>query len=353
MTASVLVMTSIWETRFQTHGLWSVLDQVRGQLADLETPTAVEGADSLSRLQWLAALLEAHRNAEDVRGYTPTMLAGVQSQFAANIQTNLAQYVNDPEANQTFLRTAADQVDSVVDHMGAWPPLPAKGATIAAGQAAAAFEKSTKAALETLEQERDAAIEEVATLKATVADNTKALQDALTKFETDSDAALEAKLDESAQAHLDRVSSTLAKIEADGSAGADRLASLTKMEGEGKKVLESLANRAVAKDYRKAALNKAVGGWIWDLLGLAVGGVPLVMLLIHFFKVDDRNATTESLTLARIGISLAAVGLASLCFRRGSTNHAESRRAKRADLRLTTVHPFMALVTYPWVVERA
>ena len=158
----------------------------------------------------------------------------------------------------------------------------------------------------------------------------------------DSDAALEAKLDESAQAHLDRVSSTLAKIEADGSAGADRLASLTKMEGKGKKVLESLANRAVAKDYRKAALNKAVGGWIWDLLGLAVGGVPLVMLLIHFFQVDGRNATTESLTLARIGISLAAVGLATLCFRRGSTNHAESRRAKRADLRLTTVHPFIA-----------
>lgn len=335
-------MSSIWETRLQAHGLWSVLDQVRVQLADLETPADVDGADSMSRIQWLVEVLDGHRNNEDVRGYTPSMLANVQSQLSTSIQANLAQYVSDPDANQTFLRTAAEQVDSVLDQMGTWPALPAKGAAIAAGQAAAAYEKTTKAALETLSQERDEAIEQVAALKATVAEQTKVLQDALTKFETDSGTALEGKLDESAQSHLDRVSKTIAKVESDEVTGAERLESLTRMEGEGKKVLESLANRAVAKDYRKAALNKAVAGWIWDLLGVAVGGVPLVMLLIHFFQMDGQDTTTQSLTLTRIGISVAAIGLATLCFTRGSTNHVESRRSKRADLRLTTVHPFIA-----------
>jgi len=331
---------TIWETRFQAHGLWSVLEQVRGQLSDLSTPASGDGADSLSRIQWLVELLDAHRGTEDVRGYTPTMLANVQSQLAANVQANLAQYASDPDANQTFLRSAADQVDSVLDQMGAWPPLPAKGAAIAAGQAAAAYEKSTKAALEKLNEDRDAAVAAAESLKTTVVEQTTTIKAALAKFETDSDAALEAKLNEVAQSHLDRVASTIEQIDSDRSTAADQLAALTKMEGEGRKVLQSLANRAVAADYRKAALNKAIAGWVWDLLGVAVGGAPLVMLLIHFFQVNE--ATTESLWLARIGISIAAVGLATLCFHRGSVNHAESRRAKRADLRLTTVHPFIA-----------
>lgn len=333
---------SVWETRFQAHGLWSVLDQVHGQLADLSTPAGGDGADSLSRVQWLVELLEAHRGTEDVRGYTPTMLATVQSQLAANVQANLAQYVTDPDTYQTYLRTAADQVDSVLDQMAAWPPLPAKGAAIAAGQAAAAYEKSTKAALDTLTEERDQAIAAVADLKATVAEQTSAIAAALAKFETDSGAALEEKLDEAAQSHVDRVASTVGQIESDRSVAAEQLASLTKMELEGRQVLESLANRAVAKGYRKAALNKAIAGWVWDLVGVVVGGAPLVLLLIHFFKVDGDDASTESLWLARVGISIAAVGLATLCFHRGSVNHAESRRAKRADLRLTTVHPFIA-----------
>lgn len=333
---------SIWETRFQAHGLWSVLEQVRGQIDELPTSIGGDGADSLSRIQWLVELLDAHRGNEDVRAYTPTMLANVQNPLAANVQVNLAQYVADPEANQTFLRTAADQVDSVLDQMGAWPPLPAKGAAIAAGQAAAAYEKSTKAALASLSEGRDGAIAAVADLKATVAEQSAAITAALAEFATDSKTALGSKLDETAQAHLDRVASTIAQIELHQSAAAENADALDRMDQEGRRVLESLANRAVAKDYRQAALNKSVAGWVWDLLGVLVGGAPLVLLLIHFFQVDGAEATTQSLWLARIGISIAAVGLATLCFHRGSVNHAESRRAKRADLRLSTVHPFIA-----------
>jgi len=77
--------------------------------------------------------------------------------------------------------------------------------------------------------------------------------------------------------------------------------------------------------------------------GLGIGGGPLILLLIHFFQVEPGAGTTStSLTLSRVGISIAAVGLAALCFRRGTSNHKEARRAKRADLRLSTVHPFIA-----------
>jgi hypothetical protein len=70
--------------------------------------------------------------------------------------------------------------------------------------------------------------------------------------------------------------------------------------------------------------------------------VPLGLVLYHFLTVTNIGDNLAALTLSRVGVSAAAVGIAALCFHRGSQNHKESRIAKRTDLRVRTVRPFLA-----------
>src|SRR5690242_13184940 len=114
-------MDSIWKTRFRNHELWSVVGQFDAAVKEIELPSEVDQADSLARLQWLDEQLQAHRGAEDVNGYAPTMLENVKRQLEGNVQPQVAQFNADPATHQSSLRAAADQVDSVLDQMATWP----------------------------------------------------------------------------------------------------------------------------------------------------------------------------------------------------------------------------------------
>lgn len=334
-------MSSVWETRFQNHALWSLVDQLQDQLEQVAAPEDVDGADSLSRLQWVMGVLEAHRTNEDARGYTPTMLDTIQQRLSSSVQNNLAQYLADPTTYGSYLRTAADNVDAVLDQMGSWPPLSSKGAAIAAGQAAAAYEKTSKAALSELVKARDKLNTDLKSLAAEVAAEKAELDALRTRYEENAGTAITGKLDELTESFNDSVDATVnGAADALKSAESSRSA-LEQMESEGRTILEAVANKAVAHDYRENARNKSVAGWVWDGIGLVIGGTSLTLLLVHLFD-KDAGTTTTSLALTRLAVSIAGLGLAALCFQRGSNNHLEARRAKRADLRLSTVRPFIA-----------
>jgi len=304
-------MGSIWETRFTNHPLWALINQITSELEGLAFPDDMDLADSLSRLQWLTETIKAHQQ-EDPRRYSTAMLDNVHIRIAANVQPHLSHYAQDPEGCAHHLRTAADGVDTVLEQLGTWPALSPTGAAQAAGRAYSQYETSVKCSLEALQADRDQLrrqIEEV------------------------SDAT------EHYRANLDDLEETLMSAVL----GATRdLASLAEMRGQGAIVVAALTQRAVADNYGKNARNKALAGWTWDVVGLAAGGVPLGILLANLLGSDSMILASTTVTLTRLGVALAAVGLAYFCFTRGSVNHRESRRAKRADLRLRTVHGFVA-----------
>lgn len=336
-------MPTLWESRFNNHALWPLVDQVNGQLQDLVTPTDVDGSDALARLYWVVELLRAHHENEDGQSYTPTMLDNVQRALAGNVQVQIGQYLADPDANVAYLRSAADQIDTVLDQMGSWPGLTPRGQAQAAGRAYARYVEATKSALESLSTERDELSAAVQQIHQEVESERAALQQAKASFEETSDAQVKAHLEELTGRYQDVVADSVDSVQRSAAQAQEQKAKIVALTEQGSNIVAVVAQKAVADDYRKNARNKSIAGWIWDLAGLGVGGVPLILLLVHFFNVEPAAGTTSaSLTLSRVGISIAAVGLAALCFRRGTSNHKEARRAKRADLRLSTVHPFIA-----------
>jgi hypothetical protein len=334
-------MGSIWETRFNNHPLWALINQITGELEGLVFPDDADLADSLSRLQWLTETIKAHRQ-EDPRRYSTGMLDNVHIRIAANVQPHLSQYAKDPDGFAPYLRTAADGIDTVLEQLGTWPALSPKGAAQAAGRAYSQYESSVKCSLEALQADRDRLHRQLDGIREAAAAESATMTKYKRELEKEIKDSLETRVSDATEhyrANLDGLEETLVAAVL----GASRdLASLEEMQGRGANVLAALTQRAVADNYGKNARNKAFAGWTWDILGLAVGGVPLGLVLVHLFRSDSTVLASTTLTLTRLGIALAAVALAYFCFLRGSVNHRESRRAKRADLRLRTVHGFVA-----------
>lgn len=323
-------MTGIWDSRVQSHSLWPVVEAISTDLNSLSVPEGDASADALSRLQWMIETLKSHRDVEDARGYTSGMLDRTLAALSAGVQVSVAQYVSDPATYSSSLTVAADQVDAVVESMATWPQLTQRGTAIAAGQAAAQYERSSKASLEELRiltegvkaQLDDLASQNAGFRAKEQEDNAKEFADWIAEKSRSVD-DLTARLSDSA-------------TEADMIAGR-----LREMEDQGSNIVSALARKAVANDYARYARNKSVGGWIWDGFGVVIGGAFGWLLLQHLF---DEGAPTDTvqLGLTRLAVSITGLGLAALCFRRGSQNHAEARRAKRAHLRISTAPSFMA-----------
>ena len=262
-------MGSIWETRFNNHPLWALINQITGELERLVLPDDVDAADSLSRLQWLVETIQDHRQ-EDPRRYSTRMLDNVHIHIAANVQAHLAHYARDSDGCAPDLRAAADGIDAVLEQLGTWPALSPKGIGQAQSVTITAYKRE-------LEKEIKDSLE-------------KQVSDAMQNY----------------RAHLNELEETLMTA----ALGASRdLASLEEMRSQGANVLAALTQQAVADSYGKNARNKAFAGWTWDLMDSTVGGVPLVILLTHYFSSDSSVLATPAITLTRLGIAFTAIGL--------------------------------------------
>lgn len=321
-------MSSSWNARLRSHAIWPIVDAIRSAIAIDRMPADSDLADAVSRLQWLVEVLAEHHDVEDARPYSVGMLDRVQSGLT-NIQTNLAQYETDPETYRSSLQVAADQVDLVLDGMNGWPQLTARAAAISAGIAASNYEKASKAALADLESRVSGLSEASDSLKT----------DFATFLETQR-AEDEESFESFINSEKTKLSELAEQLAGDAAVGREKKDQLDSMEQQGRKVLEAVATRAVARDYAENARNKAVAGWIWDVLGLLVGALSVGFLLYHLFA-NDAPTGSVPLALTRLAVSIGGVGIAALCFHRGSGNHAESRRSKRAHIRLSTAGPFM------------
>ncbi len=214
--------------------------------------------------------------------------------------------------------------------MASWPPLSQKGNAISAGQAAAAYEKAAKAALDDL-------TDRVAKLDAALGDLVSQSESSAKAQVRANDAAIQALIDDTRQSAT-KMGETIEELRVDAEATLGRMKDL---EGQGDNIVARIASKAVADDYAADARRKAAAGWVWDLFGVGIGLVFGGLLLQHLFASD---APTDSvpLGLTRLAVSIGGLGLAALCFARGRGNHVEARRSKRAHLRLSTAGPFVA-----------
>ncbi|POY15249.1 hypothetical protein C3476_25210 [Mycobacterium kansasii] len=364
------------------------------QLDSIDLPTDPQMATAYNRIVRLIATVEAYRDAENNKDlFTNTMLQSVYNAITQYVINQLAQYVQDPATYPTHLTSAAENVDSVYDELAKWPALSTRGRAVAAGQAAAQYAEASADALakfseqvneigekvtalrariddelaqvqtardETVEQLQEKTNTEIESLRSQVVDLENSISEHTKRLETLTDStenSLEAKLEEFGEWSKEQVDERIGdeikaiRNESDSAvartkAGLEEVQTLhretEKLTKQTRNLVQSFAERAVADDYQKNARNKSAAGWFWDILGFIAGAVPLSLVLYHFLTVTNGPDSIASLSLMRVGISVAAVGVAALCFHRGSQNHKESRLAKRTDLRVRTVHQFLA-----------
>ncbi len=333
-------MASKWESRFRNHGLWQILETVEEMLSDAKLPKESEGREALHRLHWIVELLKSHKSADDVRGYTPMMLDAAARPFEGDLFTNLQQYAVDPKTYARSLLAAADSVDNVLDGMANWPSNP-RGAAIAAGQAFAAYERSVTKAMSELNDSRTITSEGLSELSSEIQEEREAISTLRADFESTADDSISKAIAEAEDKYLERTADSVDEIRERLERSKVLIQQLEEQSTRGNRLVEAIGKKAVAQDYRTNARNKSFSGWVWDSIGLVIGGASLLLLLRHLFDEGAREVDT-SLALTRVAVSIAGVGLAALCFARGRDNHAESRRSKRADIRLSTVTSFVA-----------
>ena len=98
----------------------------------------------------------------------------------------------------------------------------------------------------------------------------------------------------------------------------------------------------VATDYGRYARNKTVAAWMCDVGAAAVGAVGIAAILWYLFTHPDLANQDVGLSLTRLGASLGTLGVATLIGKRGTQHHREARAAKRTELALRQVHPYIA-----------
>lgn len=325
-------MANAWETRFNNHTLWSTVVQITETLNGIEAPVDPDAAADLRRLRLIVETLAQHRKEGPLR-YTNGMLDRVYSTLSPSIPTWLEQYRSDAVANAASLRSASDGAEPVLEQMATLPSLTPKGAAIAAGKAAKGYQAASQTALARMQNDITKFQAAVRGLDEKVAAIAEETADGLEKQASD-------VVDQILREQESRWKASLSAVDVALEDAQTEVREIQKLHAESGRIASAVARKAVANSYQKNAFNKALGGWFWDVVGTIIGSIALGTLLYHLLTATGE--TSMPLATTRLAVSIGGLGLAALCFRRGSGNHLESRRAKRADIRLSTVNAFVA-----------
>ena len=339
---------TLWGDRFRTHALWPELDRTRQAVNEMQIdPQDQPGQKILTYVGAVVELLERRREGSDALEITPTMLDATYS--AVSSLADDIEYVN----NETY---TSDQLlqptDSVVASLASWPPL--KPARYLSGIAASvdAFTSKTQSILAELDSQANelrasfsGAEEQRSKLEVAIETENQRVKEALARFETTSAEEMQGIRDEQ-QSSLE---SQRARWEEEQDHVRDTaavlLTTLNDHEKTARDTVHATTALTVATDYGKYARNKTFAAWVCDVAGALVGASGVVAILVHLFSISPESDSNVGLSVTRLAASLGTLGIAALLGRRGAQHHREARAAKRTDLALRKVGPF--IVTLP------
>lgn len=334
---------TVWADEYAGHALWTVVAQVQQQVGAVPAPTDPVERDEVGRLEWLLAQFGEHQGTTLQQAYSLGMLTAAQSELESGVREPVSQYVADPVANRHFLTQAARiGVDGVIDKMSNWPRLEGAGQARATGRA-------TAKAVTTLNELVTATTSKVTGLQGEV----KTLEDSWTAAKADL-AAQQVTLEETQRSAIaaagEEAIASVKKTAADTAGEADAiLEAIKKSEADISEVARragmtaaAYSREVVANSFSRLARRSATAGWFWDITGILVGAYAVSELTKYFndpAKIADAEAAAVAL---RVGVTVATTVVAGYALHIGRTYHSTKRAATRADLRLRTIHTFLA-----------
>lgn len=335
---------TIWGERFSKHELWQEVLNSRGLVNSIALdPSDRAEQDALAYIGMVLELIERRHEESDAHEITPSMLVGTY-QAVAQWNSALAN-VRDHSWNAT---DAVGETDAVLETLASWPPM--KPARYFSGIAAAteSFQGRVADALADVTsryQSLVSKLEEMESaegqLRRSIDSEKQRISEAIADFKTSSKTVVDDLLSEEEE----RLSEArLYAAEEDSryrSSAEDILSQLRAHEETARDTVHATTASAVATDYGKYARNKSVAAWICDIGAALIGAAGVAAILFHLFTINPNADTNLGISITRLAASLGALGIAALLGKRAAQHHREARAAKRTDLALRRVMPFI------------
>lgn len=320
-----------WLASFDDHDLWAKIGALREKASEVITDTPSD-ADSLEYVIALVDMIDNRREKTDPLLVTPSMLQDV-----ANGIDQLSSTIDNWTSGAYTYGQVDSAVQAVITTFAAWPaPSPTAVATIFTANARRLGEV-TDGVIEEVEQRRAELEEEVASLKSDL--------DALKKTAEEQQGELNNAIVGFVKSYgetIDTATQEWAKArEEQEAAGGAILETLETKEKEARDLVSAATGSVVATDYQKYAQNKAFAGWVCDVGAALLGAAGAGALLFHLFSAQAASDGDVGLSLTRLAASIGTLGVAALVAKRGSEHHREARAAKRTDLAVRQVRPFI------------
>lgn len=366
---------------FDSHALWGVLSRIDSQITTIVEQHQPPELPFLERIQAQMAYVRSFDVVASTRAafFHPQMLAPVQTVWES-VESMLSTRVGNGVEYTNYLQQAADQAETGLLHMAAWPRPYGKGGEVK--QMNTLFEQLLEAqriSIDALNAEHEKLRNEIInynarveskrdevsaelleaqgnleTLQATIEEQRSMLAAAITEAES----AVEALDEKNSVAYKDWRTAREAAFEEDfqplRDGAAERLEAaeaeyeeLIGAKEKYTKLVSAIAADEVASQFESEAdWGRRVGNRFY-LLGFAlllVATVPLIWLIFDGTKSDD-GAVNWTALITRVAIGILAGSAATVAIRLGSRLINNANAIKRMELELRAIGPFLANVS--------
>lgn len=307
-------------------------------------PADQEEQQALAYAGAVLEYLERRQSESDPLEVTPSML-----QEAVVRVTDWANSLERVHADEEYMQNTVGYSDNVMTAMAAWPPMKPSRYMSGISGAVESFVGKTTAALTHISDEATQVRSELANLES--AENALAVKieaekqrisEAIATFKTESADAVQAQLADLSSRIDGQNAAWLEADDAYRQRAQDLLEQLERHEVSARKTVHATVAWTVATDYGKYARGQSVAAWVCDIGAAIVGAGGLGAILYHLFTLDPDADANVGLSFTRFAVSVAAIGIAAFLGRRGAQHHREARVAKRTDLALRKLGPFIA-----------
>lgn len=365
---------------FDNHPLWAVLDTIDGQLQDVLADHQPEELPDVERIKTQMAYVRSFDVVASTRAafFHPSMLNEVDTIWN-QVSSSLASRINNGIGYANYVSQAADQAETGLMQMAAWPRPYGKGGEVK--QMDTLFEQLLEAqriSIEALgaeheklreemtsygkevESKRDEALSELRSIQATqssleatiesqkaelasAVEDAAAAVDALTERNSTAFAKWTAEREAVFQADFDPLREGIsAKLASADQEYEDLLAAKEKYT----KLVSAIAADEVASQFEsEAEWGRRVGNRFY-LLGfglLIVAALPLIWLIFEGSRTNG-GAVDWTAIVIRLAIGVLAGSAATIAIRLGGRLIGNANAVKRMELELRAIGPFLANV---------
>jgi len=335
---------TIWGERFRNHALWPEVVRARTTVNALQVdPSSKPEQDALAYIGIVLELLERRQIDSDPLEVTPVMLGNTLAQV-----TQWNAYLENVRDGSYAASNVIDATDGIMNTFAAWPPM--KPARYLSGIQASVEQFSRKVAeslagvtRQSSDLETDLAALTAANeqLRSSIETEKQRIAESLADFKTRSADKVDEVLAEQGKRITARSEGWAEEDAKYRTKAAAVLTQLDKHLDTARKTVHATTALVVATDYGQYARNKTWAAWICDIGAALVGAAGVAAILWHLFTIDPAADSNVGLSMTRLAASLGTLGIAALLGRRGAQHHREARAAKRTDLALRRVMPFI------------